>query len=139
MKNSKNLEKIKNDLKFCNEYWTIIYGRFLSDNYIVNRSDIDIAIITKIKNKAKNIETWDALLAKAPSNYDVRVFELFPLYIQIDIIQNYKTIFGDALEISEYFYPYRKIWRDILPRIKENQFESIQEKLRLMEYRKAFL
>jgi len=139
MKNSKTLEKIKNDLKFCNEYWTIIYGSFLSENYIVNRSDIDIAIITKIKDKDRNIEIWDTLLEKAPPNYDVRILELFPLYIQIEIIQNYKTIFGDALEISEYLYPYRKIWRDVLPRIKENQFESIQEKLRLMKNRKNFL
>ncbi|TXT64212.1 MAG: hypothetical protein BAJALOKI3v1_240026 [Promethearchaeota archaeon] len=68
-------------------------------------------------------------LKKAPPKYDIHLFELFPLYIKIDIIQNYETLFGGALDISEYFYQYRKIWRDTLPRIKDNQFDSIKKNL----------
>lgn len=139
MKDYLTLNKIKEDLAFCINYWTVIYGSYLTRNYIPNRSDIDIAIITKIRDKEKNILIWKEMLGKVPSSYDLRIFELFPLYIKMDIIENHKTIFGDPLSISEYFYFYRKIWKDMIPRIRNNQFKSINEKLKLMENRKTLL
>jgi hypothetical protein len=57
------------------------------------------------------------------------------LYLKMDIINHYKTLYGDLLEISEYFYQYRKIWKDMVPRIKKNQFKNIQEKLKNIENR----
>lgn len=96
-------------------------------------SDIDVAVLTYCKDKVKNMEVqWD-LLGIAPLIYDIRVFELLPIYIQISIIHNYKVIFGDILEISEYFYKFRKKWDDCKHRILSNQFESYKERLKLME------
>ena len=118
----KSIEEIKNDLYFCQKYWVIIYGSYLTDYFIPYRSDIDIAIVTKKKSKVHNTKIWKSILGKATSLYDIKIFELLPLYIKIEIINNYKVIFGDDLEISEYFYQYRKIWKDIKHRIQSNQF-----------------
>ncbi|MGV9171064.1 MAG: nucleotidyltransferase domain-containing protein [Promethearchaeia archaeon] len=136
MKKLKSIDEVKKDLQFCGEYWTVLYGSYISDYFMPNRSDIDVAVITKVKDKEKNIEIWNSLLGKANLRYDIRIFELFPLYIKIDIINNHKTLFGDPLKISEYFYQYRKKWKDMLPRIQRNQFDSIEEKLSLMKNRK---
>lgn len=71
--------------------------------------------------------------------YDILVFELFPLYMKIQVIENYKVLSGgDPLEISEYFYKYYKIWKDMEKKVKENQFSSIKEKIRLMKNRDLF-
>ncbi|HDH44732.1 MAG TPA: nucleotidyltransferase domain-containing protein, partial [Thermococcus sp.] len=53
------------------------------------------------------------------------------LYIKIEIIRDYKVICGDELEISEYFYHFRKLWKDMEKRIKENQFSGVKEKVSL--------
>jgi len=54
-----------------------------------------------------------------------------PLYIQIDIIKNHKVVYGNELELSEYFYQFRKLWKDMEYRIKENQFSTVREKIAL--------
>lgn len=138
MKNSKSLDDIKSDLKFCKEYWAVIYGSYTSEHFIESRSDIDIAIITRKQEKQENINIWYSILGKSPKMYDIRVFELFPLYMKIQVIENYKVLFGDPLEISEYFYKYYKIWKDMEKRVKENQFNSIKEKIKLMKNRDLF-
>jgi hypothetical protein len=61
-----------------------------------------------------------------------------PLHIQINIIHAYIVVFGDALDISEYFYKIRKIWRDIGPRLKLNQFRNLKEKMDLLPAREAY-
>ena len=94
-------------------------------------SDVDIAAISRNKNKNQNIELQKSLLGKFPLKFDVRIFELYPIDIQISIINNYKVIFGDPLEISEYFYYFRKKWDDCKHRILSNQFTSYHERLLL--------
>ncbi|MDK2988166.1 MAG: uncharacterized protein PWQ47_1304, partial [Methanothermococcus sp.] len=72
-------------------------------------------------------------LRKLGGKYDLKIFEELPLYIQINIIKNFKgnVIYGDELELSEYFYKFRKLWRDMEHRIKENTFSSVREKILL--------
>jgi len=139
MKSLKSLSKIRSDLSFCNNYWAVVYGSYLNKEWIPERSDIDIAIITRTKNRQRNFEIWSNLLDKIPFNYDLRIFELMPLYLQIEITQTYRVLFGDQLEISEYFYDYRTIWKDMVNRYKSNQFHSLEEKLDLIENRKQFI
>lgn len=139
MKSLKSLSKIRSDLSFCNNYWAVVYGSYLNKEWIPERSDIDIAIITQTKNRQRNFEIWSNLLDKIPFNYDLRIFELMPLYLQIEITQTYRVLFGDQLEISEYFYDYRRIWKDMVNRYKSNQFHSLEEKLDLIENRKKFI
>ena len=124
---------------FYKGHWTILFGSALNQNYIPERSDIDIAIITQKKDKNANLSIWESILEHIPSNYDIKIFELLPLYIKIDIIKNYLVVFGNSLEISEYFYYYRKIWKDMTIRINTNQFNSIQEKLERLAIQKKIV
>jgi len=46
------------------------------------------------------------------------------------------VLFGDDLDISEYFYKYRKRWEDVKNRIFSNQFKDFRERMRI---RKQYL
>lgn len=129
---SVELRKIKENLKFLEEkYETVVYGSYVEGGTRPD-SDIDIAVLSYKTNKEKNIKLLKELLGKFPLKYEIRIFELLPIYIQISIVKNYKIIFGDPLEISEYFYYFRKKWDDCKHRILSNQFSSYQERLSLI-------
>ena len=123
----------------CNRFWTIIYGSYLGQNFIPGRSDVDIAIITRINGKEKNVEIWKSYWGTIPKVYDVKIFELLPLYLKIEIINSYKVLFGDELSISEYFYQFRKIWKDMEFRWKFNQYSNLKEKINSIERRKIVI
>ena len=89
------------------------------------RSDVDICLV---KPKPG---TYERVLEKLGGKYDVKVFEELPLYIQIEVIRSHRVIYGDELELSEYFYRFRKLWKDMEHRVKENQFKSVREKVKL--------
>lgn len=133
------ITKIKKDLDFCSNYWAVLYGSFVKDDFILNRSDVDVAIITKVKDKESNSKLWMSLLEKNTPSYDIKIFELLPLFLKIEIIESYYVLFGDPLEISEYFYKYRSIWKEMVGRYKSNQFISIQEKISLLENQKKII
>lgn len=124
-----SLKRIKADLASLQGEWIVIYGSFVTGGYNPNRSDIDVAILTRSSEKITNITAWQNALGKCPSTYDVRVFELFPLFLQAEVFQAYCVIFGNPLDISEYFYQFRKIWRDVEGRVRVNQFRNAREKL----------
>jgi len=126
---------IKEKLNFLKEkYDVVVFGSFVKDEMRPD-SDIDIAVISYQTDKEFNIKLWKNLLGKAPLKFELRIFELLPIYIQISIIEKYRVVFGDVLEISEYFYQYRKKWDDCKNRILMNQFKNISEKLWLRERR----
>ena len=102
----------------------VLYGSYAKGTQ-TKRSDIDICLIKPKKG------TYERVLEKLGGKYDVKIFEDLPLYIKIEIIKNYKVIHGNELEISEYFYHFRKLWKDMEHRIKENQFSSVKEKVSL--------
>ena len=130
---SLEIEELRENLRVLKEkYDVILYGSHVGGGTRPN-SDIDIAVISNEKNVEKNMELQEKLLGKFPLTFDVRVFELFPIYIQIYIIDNYKVVFGDILEISEYFYSIRKKWDDCKHRILSNQFSSHRERLALIK------
>ena len=130
---SNELRKIRENLNFLEgNYDVVVYGSYVEGGMRPN-SDIDVAILSYEKKEDKNIELQKELLGKFPLKYDIRIFELFPIYIQISIIENYKVIFGDILEISEYFYSFRKKWDDCKHRILSNQFSSYRERLSLIK------
>ncbi|MHA1490257.1 MAG: nucleotidyltransferase domain-containing protein [Promethearchaeota archaeon] len=126
----KKLREILDPLK--EKYEIILFGSSVEGG-MRPTSDIDVAILTRNKNKAENIQLQKDILGVYPQKFDIRIFELFPIYIQISIIENYKVIFGDPLEISEYFYYFRKKWDDCKHRILSNQFSSYRERLSLMK------
>ncbi len=85
------------------------------------RSDIDICII-KPKMRVLN-----RIFAKVGGKYDIKIFEDLPLYVKMDIIENYRVIYGSEPEISYYFYSFRKKWEDMKYRIMNNRFSSASE------------
>ncbi|AAB99565.1 TPA: nucleotidyltransferase domain-containing protein [Methanocaldococcus jannaschii] len=102
----------------------LLYGSYAKNEY-TKRSDIDICLVGVDRN------TYLEILGKLGNKYDIKIFEELPLYIKMEIIKNHKVIFGDELELSEHFYKFRKIWRDMEKRIRENQFNSVREKVML--------
>lgn len=126
------IREIKEILKELDgNFEVILYGSVVEGNVRPN-SDIDIAVLTHSTDKEKNKKIQYELFGIAPLKYDIRIFELLPIYVQISIINNYKVLFGEHLDISEYFYQYRKRWDDCKHRILSNQFKSIKEQLTLM-------
>ena len=139
MNDLNQLNKIRKDLAKLNQHSVVIYGSFLSKYYIPHKSDIDIAIITHHQEKDKNIAIWKELLGEFNEKYDIKIFELLPLYLKVEIIEDYRVLFGDPLEISEYFYHYRSIWKDMAHRITLNRFKNITEKIDLIEKRSEYM
>ena len=125
---SLQFSKIKEDLHELSVYEVILFGSVAKDENNC-RSDIDIAIISRCGERKKNIKIWEKLLGTMPPEYDIKVFELLPLEIQHSIITSYKVVFGNALEISEYLYQYRKRWQEMRFRYLANQHSSISEKI----------
>ncbi|TKJ19214.1 MAG: DNA polymerase subunit beta [Promethearchaeota archaeon Loki_b32] len=132
MKLSKINEFRKLLAPFQNKFEAILYGSYV-EGAVRPNSDIDIAIISREKDLKENLKLQKEVLGKVSLKFDIRVFELLPIYIQISIINNYQVIFGNPLEISEYFYFYRKKWDDCKNRILSNQFSSYRERLSLIE------
>ena len=95
------------------------------------RSDIDIALV-RPKNKRVLLKVFERLGGK----YDVRIFEDLPLYIKMAIIKNHQIIFGNEVELSYYFYRFRKEWKDMEYRVLSNQFKSVRE---MIKQRRAWL
>ena len=131
--NLKTLNKIQNDLHTLrNKYEVVLFGSRVSGGARPN-SDYDIAVISRMKDIKSNITLQKELIGRFLLIYDIRVFELYPINIQISIINDYEVIFGDILEISEYFYYFRKIWNDCKHRILDNQFSSYKERIAIKE------
>ena len=126
MQYRKSLNEIKRDLQPFQNYWVVLYGSYVTGTY-TPRSDIDVAIITKEKDPRRNRRILFKLLSKVKSDYDLRIFELLPLHIKAEVMDNYIVVFGDPLDIAEYFYFYRKIWKDMKWRYLENQYSTYKE------------
>lgn len=75
-------------------------------------------------------------MGKVPDVYDIKIFELLPLPVKASVIRKFEMVFGNRLDISEYFYDYRKIWNDTKHRIEENRFKSMKEKIMVLKRRR---
>lgn len=123
-----NMEKIKEDLMFLKDYEVVLYGSHVSGGFRPD-SDIDVAVITRIKDSDKNLELLKGFIGKTKPTYDIRVFELLPLKLKASALEDYRVLYGDELEISEYFYQYRKLWSDQKHRILGGYYKSYKEKI----------
>ena len=90
----------------------------------VERSDIDICIV-----RPANDGLLTEMNRMLGGKYDIKVFENLPLYIRIEIIHDHKIIYGDEVELSAYFYRFRRLWADMVPRVEYNQFDSVGERM----------
>lgn len=90
----------------------LVYGSYASRE-ATERSDIDICVVAGYKDKEKINELYREILrimAKS-KKYDIRIFELMPLWLKIEVIENGKIIYAKSIpELTYYFYFYRKLW-----------------------------
>lgn len=120
------INKIKEKFKKFENEWILLFGSQMTE-YMTPRSDIDVVLITKLEDKEEIKKIFYKTIAYNSSPFDFKIFEILPLHVQIGIINRYTVVFGDQLEISEYFYFFRKLWKDQERRINENQITTIEE------------
>lgn len=117
------IASLKNDFEFISRdvSGVLLYGSHA--NGVANRrSDIDICIV-----KPRSIKVMERIFAKLGNKYDVKVFDDLPVYVKIEVIGNYKVIFGSEPDISYFFYGFRKLGQDMKNRILANRFSSARE------------
>ena len=130
---SNDLTQLRKDLIYLKDKHDVVLFGSHVEGGIRPISDIDIAVLSLDMNRDENLKLREELLGKFPLKFDIHVFELLPIYIQISIVENYLVVFGDLLDISEYFYEFRKKWDDCKYRILSNQFSSNKERLSLIK------
>ena len=107
------IEKAAKDLAFLRDdvLGVLLYGSWATGESH-EMSDIDICIVApSVEDKAA---LWrSAIAAVHDDSFDVRIFELLPLYLQMAVIERGVVVFSrDIPELYEYFYPFRRIWGD---------------------------
>ncbi len=107
--------KVREDFSFLIDNSSVlgilIYGS-MAKGEGNERSDIDICIVApSVEDKIRFLRT---ILANVrDERYDVRVFELMPLYLKIEVIEHGRVVYArDIYELYEYFYMFRKLWDD---------------------------
>ena len=123
--------ELKKDFAFIKDevQGVLLFGSAVKGE-LNKRSDIDIALV---RPRTKSVLL--TVFARLGQKYDVKIFEELPLTIKMDIIKHHLVIFGDDVELSYYFYQFRKEWNDVEHRIRNNQFNSVRE---LINQRRAW-
>jgi hypothetical protein len=107
------IEKARKDLAFLQDdvLGVLLYGSWVTGESH-EMSDIDICIVAPYV--AYTTAFWRSVIAAIRDNsFDVRIFELMPLYMKMAVIEQGVVICSrDVLELYEYFYPFRRIWGD---------------------------
>jgi hypothetical protein len=104
----------------------LLYGS-AAKNEQTERSDIDVCVVApEVDDKVRFSRSIMAQMKD--DRYDVRLFELLPLYLKMEVIEDGKVIHArNMYELYEYFFSFRKLWDDQ----KERQTLSKEEALRL--------
>ncbi len=103
-----DIERVREDFKFLFDdvLGIVVYGSAARGEEN-ERSDVDICIIAPDRDGA------DIFKKTLSLNYDIKIFEEAPLYLKIEIIENHEIVYTkDVYELYEYFYHYRKVWKD---------------------------
>jgi len=112
MAREKYVEEIERDFAFLKDrvLAILIFGSKAKGEEH-EKSDYDICIV-----KADSHEIIREVFRRIDvinKKYDVHLFEELPLYMKIEVIKNHRVIFSrDIYGLYEYFYFYRKLWKD---------------------------
>jgi len=104
--------RVMEDLKPLLENVTgiLIYGSWARGEE-TQRSDVDICLVAPGADGIKL--TRKALSLLKDDRFDVRVFELLPLFLKMAVIDEGVVVYAkDVPELYEYFYSFRKRWED---------------------------
>lgn len=126
------LSDLKSDFEFISDEveGVLLFGS-AAKGELTTRSDIDIALV-----RPSTRSVLFRVFERVGGKYDTKIFEDLPLHIKIDIINNHQVIIGDEVELSYYFYRFRKEWKDMEHRVLSNQFKSVRE---MINQRRAWL
>lgn len=78
------------------------------------RSDIDLCVVAPEVSDSDRAALWREFISHfRDDRYDVRIFELMPLYMKMAVIEEGVVVYSrDVLDLYEYFYPFRRDWDD---------------------------
>jgi predicted nucleotidyltransferase len=126
------LSDLKKDFEFTRDEveGVLLFGSAVKGE-LTTRSDIDIALV-----RPSTRSVLFRVFERVGGKYDIKIFEDLPLHIKMDIINNHQVIVGDEVELSYYFYRFRKEWKDMEYRVLSNQFKSVKE---MINQRRAWL
>ncbi|PXF57387.1 MAG: DNA polymerase subunit beta [Candidatus Methanogaster sp.] len=103
----------------------LLYGSLASEEDS-ERSDIDISIVAPAIDDNIGFSRW-ILSNVRDARYDVRMFELMPLYLKAEVVGKGEVIYTkNIFKLYEYFYYFRKIWEDQKRRQKMSKKEVLQ-------------
>jgi predicted nucleotidyltransferase len=103
----------------------LLYGS-LAAGVDSERSDIDISIVAPAIDDKSGFSRR-ILSSVRDARYDVRVFELMPLYLKAEVVEKGEVIYTkNIFKLYEYFYYFRKIWDDQKRRQKLSKNEVLQ-------------
>lgn len=110
------IKKIKKDFEFLKKekglLGVLLFGS-RAEKKPHKKSDFDICIVAPNQEPSVVLGKVFRKLDTVGKKYDVHVFEELPLYLQMEIIKNHRIMFTkDKYELYEYFYFYRKLWKD---------------------------
>ncbi len=108
-------EKVREDLRFLFENRSVLgvllYGSVVAGES-TERSDIDICVVAPAAGDKVAFSRWILSNVK-DERYDVRVFELMPLYLKMEVVEHGEVVHArDIYELYEYFYTFRRSWDD---------------------------
>ena len=98
------LEKLKETTYFSQIEFIFLYGSALTDYHLEDQSDIDICIFINLKDKEELTSIRLALLKQLPDKYDIQMYQLLPLYVQIEVIKGEVIYVRDKLVLYERVY-----------------------------------
>lgn len=119
------LEELRRDFSvFAERCMGIVLFGSHAKGEATKRSDVDVCLV------APDDGVFNAVLSKLGGKYDIKVFEELPYHVRADIIENHVRIYARD-DLDMYFYKQLKIWKDMEHRVRENEFESVREKIML--------
>ena len=109
--------RVRADLQFLDDpHWEGLLGVLLYGSQATGEagenSDIDLCIVAP--QAADQSKLWRQFVSHLrDSRYDVRIFELLPMYLKAAVIEQGVVVHcKDEPELYEYFYPFRRDWDD---------------------------
>ncbi len=112
MVEKKLIEQIERDFEmFKDKVLAILLFGSLVKNEQTAGSDIDVCLVVGSKDVK---EVFNLVLESGlTTKYDIKIFEMLPLKLKGEIIENHKVVWTkDAGELSYYLYKHRKVWDD---------------------------
>jgi len=119
--------RVARDFEFLKErvLAVLIFGSVVDRGGSWKGRDTDICIVAPEGFDIKEVFRQVDVSGK---RYDVWLFEELPLYMKMEVIERHEVVFcRGLLELHEYFYQFRKLWKD-----QKRRNEITKEDLRRM-------